>query len=248
LALSEPTTVSSFGWAALTPTGPSYVEIVKGLCLQVNKRGISTLREFRLSGIHINSGVLIRLAAICPHLAFFQLTQCDFEEDFDLCNLEACRELATIHLLDYDHIDNAQLKQLSFLPALTSLSLRCRNFPHNGLRELQTCSQLTSLTLDFILHNWITDVAIQELAALPGLISLTLKNSCNLTGVNLKNLAALPKLTYLDLSKSTLTDVTLGEVTILKNLTVLNLRGCRNLNNAALRRLYAALPKVNILR
>lgn len=118
-----------------------------------------------------------------------------------------------------DEVDDADLKKLTALRSLTSLSVHCRRVTDTGMKELAAIPSLTHLELN---ATQVTDAGLRELTTLPNLAELHLYKT-RVTDAGMRLLRVFPKLTHLDLTNTAVTDAGTKDLATLTNLTKLGL-------------------------
>jgi hypothetical protein len=129
-------------------------------------------------------------------------------------------------ILGHSKTSEADIAPLAESKSLKSLRMRFGGQPHYPTGE--TVKLLKNLELLELGHSLMDDKAVQQIATLQGLRSLTLAFSPNITDAGVAHLKALTKLEYLDFYATTkLTDKSLEELKVLPNLKDLHLEGSK---------------------
>ena len=150
--------------------------------------------------------------------------------DASLANLKDCKNL-TVLILGPTTITDAGLVHFKDCKNLTTLSLNaCVDVTDTGLIHFKDCKNLTNLNL---FETKLTNAGLNHFKDCTSLTELNLGRT-RVSDVGLPLLKGLTSLENLQLTEMSVTDKGLAVFKDCKNLTVLNLHGCRKVTDAAL--------------
>jgi hypothetical protein len=149
---------------------------------------------------------------------------------------------ATLILYNTD-VSDADLERLRGLPVLYTLNLTSTRITDAGMAIIRTLINLHELYLD---NTSVGDAGLQQITGLPYLRMLELSRT-KVTDQGLVWLSGMKSLEKLVIGGRSITDRGLVHLKGLKKLRKLTLAGTR-VTDAGVRDLYAALPRLTILR
>ena len=234
---------------------------------QVTERGLRSLKSLtKLETLGLNNTKLTD-AGLSELTAFPKLRRLFFKEspevtDVGLGHIRNLNSLETISFSKCSKVTNAGLEQLAGLSGLTRLSvIDCPGMNDSAVASLVNLKQLTWLNLS---GASLTDESLVAIGTLTALSSLTLENCRQLSGAGLahlkglteltrlelghcrelhqglENLINLPRLSYLDLTGTGLSNGELAHVARIPKLYGLSLAECPEIDDVGIAHLAGA--------
>lgn len=249
---------------SLTITGPNVQFTVRGVKQLV---GIETLTELSIDGWKLTDEQLKELTAFknltSLHISTEGLTDAGIKELSSFKKLTALRlfgrtgvtnsppawlkhvaaltNLTSLHLVYVDLLEEG-LKELAALKNLTALTTFGCRISDEGMKELAAFKKLKSLSL----QEGVTGKGYRELAALPELRELVVRNVPIEVDEAVQGIVAIKTLNRLVLSSSLVTDQELERLTALPNLTELDITFAK-VTPAGVEKFQKARPKCKVL-
>jgi hypothetical protein len=200
-----------------------------------------------VQGINLQDPEVLALCSI-KSLRKVDLSGCDLLTDRSVARLLELTELEDVDLTLCVLISDESVEALAQLHKLRRLSLHaCYNITDAGLAALAESASLEELIL------WscekVTDLGVESVATVATLRQLELPGFAPITDIGLRALSSnASNLEMLRLDNlSAISDEGLGSLAKLKSLARLVVQGCRQISEAAITALRAALPSCEII-
>lgn len=164
-----------------------YVRNVKWLTIEQDARDIQTIDFSWLS--RLSKLETLRINNVGPSELLSQVAM--------------LKELNQLDLYKADKLDVENLRRVTQLPKLVTLSLRSCEVDDQHMEVIGQMKQLEALNLA---SSVFTDVGVEHIAGLDNLVVLHINNCRNITDEALRSIAKLPSLQYLSLQDTNITD------------------------------------------